>query len=114
MIYAIIVLFLYCFYLHLTKASCQDVPYNLKDDMKKVDKLYKVMHQPLAEEYRILKGYEQMLALSDRVCFGNQKHYINDGKVFFKEEEIKYAELSDKLEQLKKDMKRGCEIYCKE
>lgn len=115
MIYAIIFLFLYCVYLHLSKDA---LPYGIYDTISKVDELYKEHQKPLVEEYRNLKGYEKMELFSDSVNFPALQIYAVEKPtgIEYKDyrviESVKYKELPQKLEQLKKDMKRGCELYC--
>lgn len=99
MIYAIIALSIYCIYLHLSKDL---LPLNYYDNSRKVNELYKAHMKPLCEEYSQLKG-EPLEQFDNYVRFG-----------IFSQELIYYSELPAKLDQLKKDMKRGCKIYCKE
>lgn len=99
--------------LMVTKVSDNSIPSDLYKTDRKVNELYKAHTKPLCEEYSQLKGYESFEQFDDLVRFGTLR-VVNDYSQFYTQEQVLYKELPAKLEQLKKDMKRGCEIYCKE
>lgn len=108
---AIVFLFILYIYLWASKYDSSDLPLNFYDSFDKVNMLYIAYMQPMVEEYKTLKGYSLVYLQTDSVNFGepNERMYPFDVK-----ETVKYSELEKKLEQLKVDMKRGCEVYCKE
>ena len=107
-------LVLYLWICNLSKADVSDISY---ERYRKVDLLYKAYHVPFVQEYMELKGYTEKELKNDSAIVGLPAFTDSRGCVaypFDVRETLVYSEIEKKLAQLKADMKRGCEVYCKE
>lgn len=119
MIYAIIALTIAVIYLWASKASLACVQHSC-DTTNRTNMLYRAYISRIAEEYKTLKGYNFLFVETEYCEFREDDGQtqanasIRPYNYIKRREIIKNAELEQRLEQLKADMKRGCEIYCKE
>jgi hypothetical protein len=106
--FIVVLNFLMTFYLWFTKVSHDEI----KDCefQTQANELYRAYIRPMAEEYRQLKGYDLIYVSTDYTEF---QKLDKQGRINF-HEAIENSKLKKRLEQLKADMKRGCEFYCKE